>query len=257
MQLTQPRGHIDDNFFPSRRTSMRARVFATFFALSGILNAGTASASIINIDYTGTYSGTTRSGNPAISQFTTTSIGPTPFSLHFRFDTATSSFNSFYFDTPDESSLSSSGAPSVGSAFGTFGVGVGGFQSARDYATTGFTSQTVADRTISKVLSNTPAVSISVSNPDIPASITTPFTILSGLTGSGFYSSVFAGNFSSFEESFTLIPQTIVVTVDGVGAAPVAAVPEPSTWAMLLFGFAGVGFMAYRRSRKEGLALAA
>jgi hypothetical protein len=37
-----------------------------------------------------------------------------------------------------------------------------------------------------------------------------------------------------------------------------AAVPEPSTWAMMLLGFAGVGFMAYRRSRKDqGLALAA
>jgi len=28
------------------------------------------------------------------------------------------------------------------------------------------------------------------------------------------------------------------------------AVPEPSTWAMLLLGFAGIGFMAYRRSHK-------
>ncbi len=37
-----------------------------------------------------------------------------------------------------------------------------------------------------------------------------------------------------------------------------AAVPEPSTWAMMILGFAGVGFMAYRRSRKDqGLALAA
>jgi len=27
----------------------------------------------------------------------------------------------------------------------------------------------------------------------------------------------------------------------------IAAVPEPSTWAMLLLGFAGVGFAAYRR----------
>jgi hypothetical protein len=36
------------------------------------------------------------------------------------------------------------------------------------------------------------------------------------------------------------------------------AVPEPSTWAMMILGFAGVGFMAYRRSRKDqGLALAA
>ena len=35
-------------------------------------------------------------------------------------------------------------------------------------------------------------------------------------------------------------------------------VPELSTWAMMLLGFASVGFMAYRRSRKgQGLALAA
>ena len=32
-----------------------------------------------------------------------------------------------------------------------------------------------------------------------------------------------------------------------VGFVSVAAVPEPSTWAMMILGFAGVGFMAYRR----------
>ena len=32
-----------------------------------------------------------------------------------------------------------------------------------------------------------------------------------------------------------------------------SAVPEPSTWAMLLIGFAGVGFMAYRRKSKPDL----
>jgi hypothetical protein len=31
------------------------------------------------------------------------------------------------------------------------------------------------------------------------------------------------------------------------------AVPEPSTWAMLLIGFAGIGFMAYRRKSKPTL----
>ena len=36
----------------------------------------------------------------------------------------------------------------------------------------------------------------------------------------------------------------------------IAAVPEPSTWAMLVLGFAGVGFMAYRR-RNQTAALAA
>jgi hypothetical protein len=25
------------------------------------------------------------------------------------------------------------------------------------------------------------------------------------------------------------------------------AVPEPSTWAMMILGFSGIGFMAYRR----------
>jgi hypothetical protein len=33
-----------------------------------------------------------------------------------------------------------------------------------------------------------------------------------------------------------------------------AAVPEPSTWAMMILGFAGIGFMAYRRTQ-NGLAL--
>jgi len=35
----------------------------------------------------------------------------------------------------------------------------------------------------------------------------------------------------------------------------VNAVPEPSTWAMLILGFAGIGYMAYRRkSRPTALA---
>jgi hypothetical protein len=35
--------------------------------------------------------------------------------------------------------------------------------------------------------------------------------------------------------------------------AAVAPVPEPSTWAMMILGFAGVGFMAYRRKSKPAL----
>ncbi len=37
----------------------------------------------------------------------------------------------------------------------------------------------------------------------------------------------------------------------------VATVPEPSTWAMMIVGFAGIGFMGYRRSRKSTMALTA
>ncbi len=35
-----------------------------------------------------------------------------------------------------------------------------------------------------------------------------------------------------------------------------AAVPEASTWAMMLFGFAGLGFAGYRRGRSPRSALA-
>jgi hypothetical protein len=33
-----------------------------------------------------------------------------------------------------------------------------------------------------------------------------------------------------------------------------AAVPEPSTWAMMIMGFAGVGYMTYRRRKTAALA---
>jgi hypothetical protein len=36
-----------------------------------------------------------------------------------------------------------------------------------------------------------------------------------------------------------------------------AAVPEPSTWAMMILGFSGVGFVAYRRRRDQSVPLAA
>ena len=43
-------------------------------------------------------------------------------------------------------------------------------------------------------------------------------------------------------------------TVFGGGTATeISAVPEPSTWAMMLLGFAGLGFMAYRRKSKPAL----
>ncbi|MBV8792155.1 MAG: PEP-CTERM sorting domain-containing protein [Pseudolabrys sp.] len=34
-------------------------------------------------------------------------------------------------------------------------------------------------------------------------------------------------------------------------AAAVAAVPEPSTWAMMVLGFAGLGLISYRRTRRK------
>ncbi len=44
-----------------------------------------------------------------------------------------------------------------------------------------------------------------------------------------------------------------IITSDGIGNSMASAVPEPSTWAMMILGFGGIGFMAYRRKSKPAL----
>jgi PEP-CTERM motif len=60
----------------------------------------------------------------------------------------------------------------------------------------------------------------------------------------GYQLSAYPGTGANFSSTFS------------VSAPFVAAVPEPSTWAMMILGFAGVGFMAYRR-RNQTTALRA
>ena len=42
--------------------------------------------------------------------------------------------------------------------------------------------------------------------------------------------------------------------LDNVVISTVSAVPEPSTWAMMILGFAGVGYMTYRRRKPSAIA---
>jgi PEP-CTERM motif len=63
---------------------------------------------------------------------------------------------------------------------------------------------------------------------------------ITSVTGIGGFS------FSGYAEGNT--------SIDNLSATTgVAAVPEPSTWAMMILGFGGVGFMAYRRKSKPAL----
>jgi hypothetical protein len=48
----------------------------------------------------------------------------------------------------------------------------------------------------------------------------------------------------------------LLMSVDGVILSRVGVVPEPSTWAMIVLGFAGIGFLTYRRKLKPVLRLA-
>jgi hypothetical protein len=73
-----------------------------------------------------------------------------------------------------------------------------------------------------------------------------------GCAAAGFgISTSSAGDSISQSDSFGL-PWFATNTEGGTWAEVITApVPEPSTWAMLLIGFAGIGFASYRKSRRE------
>jgi hypothetical protein len=84
------------------------------------------------------------------------------------------------------------------------------------------------------------------------------------VTLSGLIHSLVSGNDGGGTEtlSASIDPQFYIVSSDpsaytlefssGIGNS-VGGVPEPSTWAMMLLGFAGIGFMAYRRKSEPAL----
>jgi hypothetical protein len=67
-------------------------------------------------------------------------------------------------------------------------------------------------------------------------------------------------------DSYSFVPAATSATLQfsvtsqqfdvGLDAVSVSAVPEPSTWAMMILGFAGVGFMAYRRKSRPSFLFA-
>jgi PEP-CTERM motif len=65
---------------------------------------------------------------------------------------------------------------------------------------------------------------------------TTPTGFTAGVAGAYFWTTIYSSDPNNNTVTASLEP----VSVPG-------SVPEPSTWAMMLLGFAGLGFMAYRR----------
>lgn len=83
----------------------------------------------------------------------------------------------------------------------------------------------------------------------VPTATAAPFSATDSFLGLSYTvgSDVFYGyaRFAGFElESFGF--ETDANTPINASAA-IAAVPEPSTWAMMILGFCGVGFLTYRR----------
>jgi hypothetical protein len=88
-------------------------------------------------------------------------------------------------------------------------------------------------------------------NPFEGAGPTTSFNTLGGTL-------TFAGDFYNLggNGSLATTPDTLSTGGYGAGTFAVSAVPEPSTWAMMILGFGGVGFMAYRRKTRGTFRLA-
>jgi hypothetical protein len=85
----------------------------------------------------------------------------------------------------------------------------------------------------------------------------------SGVYGGGYYDpqysftalltgTYYVGGFRCCSENV----ESLAYSLQATGSTTVGAVPEPSTWAMMILGFAGVSFMAYRRKNKMALNVA-
>jgi hypothetical protein len=89
------------------------------------------------------------------------------------------------------------------------------------------------------------------------------FDVLSDLTynpsfesaNGGTASSAFAALEAGLDSgtAYFNIHTTVVPGGEIRGFLLASAVPEPSTWAMMILGFAGIGFMAYRRRNKTAM----
>jgi hypothetical protein len=77
---------------------------------------------------------------------------------------------------------------------------------------------------------------------DIPATIDAPFTFSLGPDDAGSGMFIFGSGDQTYGD---LAPTALTYTVAS------RAVPELSTWAMMLAGFAGLGFAGYRAARKN------
>jgi hypothetical protein len=91
-----------------------------------------------------------------------------------------------------------------------------------------------------------------------------PFVDYGGIS----FSTVFSGNFNLYYDAGNT-HNWVIALVNNPGFFPdglnqinfqvtpaVAAVPEPSTWAMMILGFLGIGFLSYRRKSGANLRLA-
>jgi hypothetical protein len=220
-----------------------------------------ASADIVNVTYTGTvssvsFSGQSTTATDALGLFGGGDLTGSNFTLGFTFDTsmgslttsnggqsltATASSNPFSALITINGITQSVVAPLNSARFETGGGGVlDNLTGTVPGVALGFNPDpSGVQATIGSTIS-----SFAIS-PGLLATPSTTSDVECGCGGSG----QFVVSSALGQEIVNLDP-TVAVVSDGVASA----VPEPSTWAMMILGFCGVGFMAYRR-KQNGPAL--
>jgi hypothetical protein len=227
-----------------------------FIALFVVVSSRSASAAIITINYSGTYIGSW-SGNydpraPFSGGQSGGSMGSGDFSLTFRFDTSLAETGHFTPSSLDNFANGLQRSPSVGSGSLSLSANLGllaGGYFATDTVGNGETTQRAYDLYFGKGgMGISPTISMTVTNPIIQPNILTPFAIESPVAiGSGYASYWYELNgLGGGIVTYYLTPFFVEVSSD----LPATAVPEMSSWAMLLIGFVGIGFATYRKRRQ-------
>jgi PEP-CTERM motif len=222
-----------------------AKGLAAALALFGITSA--ASADIVYV----TYSGTVLSGYDQIGIFGApgSSLAGDAYTTFYIFNTSVGEIHSdpfFNSDLGGVVGIYAQPSPSLGAVLTINGISMGigggsvGYLYGIDYG----------DFSRSYDLAGDPSRSVynQMSDPtrSIPVSINMPFsytvTPANGGYGQG-QAMLGIDPVSGAAYLIDLVPTTVSVSVPG-------AVPEPSTWAMMLIGLAGLGFVACHRQKR-------
>jgi hypothetical protein len=222
-------------------------------ALALATSIGTkASASIVTQTYSGTAAGSNDLGLFGIQGSVNTA-----FTATFVFDTDTIGAGT---QTNASGTIRNLYGGSVGTVSPLLSASLTINGQTFSFPTTANLSQTIVDysagifqaqSSVSDANNNSLLVRIYTTDPAAPtgASVETPITYTPVPKFSVPVTPSYFQHGSGAENTLTLTASMLTVTVAG-------SVPEASTWAMMVLGFAGVGFLTYRR-RRPSTALAA